>query len=119
MDTEVPGGKIYYRLRVEDMNGQEALSHSVFILKETFETTAQLFPNPGNGNATLRIQSASKSGLQIRCHDVTGRSMVEMNEPIQAGWNEISIPAENWPSGTYYIQVQVAGIIKVLKWVHE
>lgn len=119
LDTEVPGGKIYYRLRVEDMNGQEALSHSVFILKETFETTAQLFPNPGNGNATLRIQSASKSGLQIRCHDVTGRSMVEMNEPIQAGWNEISIPAENWPSGTYYIQVQVAGIIKVLKWVHE
>ncbi len=61
-----------------------------------------LFPNPVCGSVSLRFSSRQQH-LQIRCIDMTGQCVFELNAGDQS---ELTIPLQELASGCYFLNLQ-------------
>lgn len=77
----------------------------------------QLFPNPGNGNLSLR-SSNSLAGMKISVSDIKGK--VLFTRQIEEERNEIEMDLTELPSGMYLIQLQSEdGSVRQEKYVKQ
>lgn len=112
-DNDVPPGTYYYRLRMQDENGditfsQERLMIVNQILGASTETTPsafslhQNFPNPFNPSTTIRFSLRQPGFVTLRVHDLLGKEKaVILGEMRQAGEHSVEFGASGLPSGIY------------------
>lgn len=74
------------------------------------------FPNPFTGSATLRIDVAEQTDVQITLYNVSGIMVAElMNEQVDPGSHHIMLNGANLANGTYFYQVVTPGFVVTSK----
>ncbi len=71
-------------------------------IEEQVDTDAiSIFPNPGNGEFTMTMESSVNSTYLIRVIDISGKLIYETGVDCSVGNNSININIENIESGSY------------------
>ncbi|WP_185816931.1 choice-of-anchor D domain-containing protein [Hymenobacter metallilatus] len=109
LDTSVPGGTLYYRLRQLDSNGKYSYS-SVRVLSQ--QQVVSLFPNPARTTVTLQLPLAQQASYQI----LNGLGSVVL-QGVTHGTTQLPVAA--LPAGVYQVHVITAAGRSVQKFVKE
>lgn len=108
-DENLPEGLSYYRLRLNDQNGASTLSEVRQVLfSKTGENIAikHLFPNPADAFSRLDLVSLVDQTVDLKVFEITGKLVYSAAQEIQAGDTRIDLPANEWRSGVYRLQVR-------------
>ncbi len=100
-DTDADNGIHYYRLKQTDYDGTSSYSDikSIQVTEdETFK--AEVYPNPGNGNITIRSKINRTTVFIIT--DISGKSV--FSSTMNAGITQIDI--SHLPAGTYILNAK-------------
>ncbi|SDK42757.1 Por secretion system C-terminal sorting domain-containing protein [Catalinimonas alkaloidigena] len=66
-----------------------------------------IYPNPGNGRATLKYQLPKASEVSVTLRDVTGREVQRLAEGLQgAGNKQVELSLSNLNSGLYFYSIE-------------
>lgn len=110
--TDIGVGKssrsvVYYRLRMKDKDGKEALSKVVSLsLKSGNEFSVQLLGNPVQSDIRL-VLSKTTTPVNLSLKDAAGRSLKAWQVKNEGG--VVSLPVGSLPRGTYYLQAESGG----------
>lgn len=63
------------------------------------------YPNPFSGSGQLIIQSKENQTVQMQSVDISGRSIAVRKIDLRTGNNTVSLQAQSWPSGVYFIRI--------------
>ncbi len=106
MDANPLIGLNYYRLSITDADGKISYSKIIILLnrKSGFEIL-NVTPNPvyENGLAILEITSSQKNILQIVISDMEGKKLVQQEERLFSGTNQIQLNLQSLSAGIYQI----------------
>ncbi|MBS1635341.1 MAG: T9SS type A sorting domain-containing protein [Bacteroidetes bacterium] len=112
----------YYRLTSIDYDNSSQ-SFKIIDIEHTTKTgsTASIFPNPSEGIAHIRYESASDETLTIIIMDMKGNTVLEKACDFTRGSNVVVLDLTKEQSGLYYIRLTDAtdgsnkGLLKWLK----
>ncbi|RYE16862.1 MAG: T9SS type A sorting domain-containing protein [Sphingobacteriales bacterium] len=95
----------YYRLKQVDFDGRYSFSEIVSVKGYTEIPTITVFPNPvmRELKAVLTLLQPGKATIIIS--DAAQKVLWQQQVILQAGINNISIPAAQWTGGVYLLQV--------------
>jgi serine protease len=76
--------------------------------------SAAVFPNPANNDLNFAIKTAKAENIEIVLINTLGQTVKHISrDNLPAGYNQISTPVNDLPTGTYFYQVKTAeGMIK-------
>ncbi len=63
------------------------------------------YPNPFSGSGQLYIQSKENQTVQMQAVDISGRSISSRKVELRTGNNTVSLQAQSWPAGVYFIRL--------------
>jgi Secretion system C-terminal sorting domain len=99
-DTNSYSGVSYYRLLEEDLNGRWVYSAVRAVSGSGNDgITVTLFPNPGHGQFTLRVEGTSQP-YSVLITDVQGHAVRRIDA---VGSNDISVPGLS--QGVYFVHI--------------
>ncbi len=112
-DTGAPEARIFYRLRMVDLDGSFAHSPVVEVAPlravavAGFETA---YPSPARDWLTLRFTLPAESRISLIVHDIGGRELVGAyrDSIVPAGVHSVAIPVREWQSGLYLCTLTTA-----------
>lgn len=120
LDNKVISGISYYRLKVVDLDGQFEYS-DIIELTTNAPSGYQLnqnFPNPFNSKTMISFSLPEKMPVHIAVYDISGKEiMVLTNDVYEAGSYQVSLDANNLPSGSYYYKMIAGEFTSVQKLV--
>jgi Secretion system C-terminal sorting domain len=107
-NINVNGIKVYYRLKMVDMDGTFEYSdtRAVSFTHQANATTITAFPNPST--ATVYISSAGISNtasLQATIHDMQGRLVKSFSKANMTGLNTVALSLDGISKGQYIITI--------------
>jgi uncharacterized repeat protein (TIGR01451 family) len=108
-DKQPLKGYNYYRLRSVDADGTFSLSTIVLVnLKNGAEVISSLYPNPGNGNVTLKLQGAVKGNVLVQVLNQQGR-FITTKQFGEQDTAEFRTPLDlgRLAKGNYVLRIQV------------
>ncbi len=107
-DNSVNGLRdVYYRIKQSDANGETKYLCSVVRLKMDGGngfSISPVYPNPGKGNAFVKITSGDPRKINIEIVNATGQLMNRYDERLVAGVNILSLRTNNVSAGTYAVR---------------
>lgn len=74
-----------------------------------------LFPNPGDGNFTLDLNSTQSENLRLEVLTLTGSQVAAMNLQVNEGHHTYPLNLTHLPSGIYLVTMNTSGGAIVLK----
>lgn len=101
--------KLYYRLKMIDMDGGYTYSKTVLVSRdEKAEPSVNLYPNPFTPSTQLVITATGNQKGSVLISDIRGNIVSTQSVSLQKGINTVS-PHEltALPSGIYFIKVSV------------
>ncbi|MGB5895547.1 MAG: T9SS type A sorting domain-containing protein, partial [Ignavibacteriaceae bacterium] len=113
-------GKIYYRLKQIDYDGNFSFSNVIEINGVTVTTMEleQNYPNPFNPSTKIKYQIADAGFVNLRVYDVLGNEVVTLiNKEMQTGSYEVEFVANNLPSGIYYYTLNAGEFAQTRKMI--
>jgi len=122
VDSNLPNGKIEYRLKQIDADGKYEYSDVVEINVERpaqFKL-AQNYPNPFNPETTIDYQLPINGNVTLKVFDMLGREVVTLvDEFKQAGTYNYKFSAQRYllASGVYLYQLKAAGFTETKKFI--
>ena len=105
MDHMVPMGKVAYRLRQTDLNGQALYSSIVELEMHKDKAFLVNYPNPAKGKTILRyFLPQDQPKLLLRIYDAQGREVMQLlpSSKQYAGMHEWPIDLSALRPGVYY-----------------
>jgi hypothetical protein len=110
MDNNVPNTVLYYRLKMQEKDGSSSYSKTVLVkpMNKGFEASMQ-------SNGLLQIQAVKTGNLRLWLFGTEGRLLKKMEQPLQAGQNQLWLPVHRLAKGCYWVQLQLDGEKQVLK----
>ncbi|WP_460622973.1 T9SS type A sorting domain-containing protein [Hymenobacter tenuis] len=125
-DNTVPSttaGTVYYRLRQVDMDGTSSNSEvrTVLVTNAGRTFSANVFPNPYEGSATVQFSVLGAGAVTFTVHDVLGQTLLTKTSTYSAaGQQELTLPqAASWPAGVYYLTIRQGNQQQVVKINHR
>lgn len=94
-----PTGNIYLAVNLEEFEITAVASNTDF----TFDDFA-LYPNPNQGNFTIKFNSTSTEKIEIKVNDIRGRQIFSNNFSNNSFFNE-NIQLKNIQNGIYLINI--------------
>jgi parallel beta-helix repeat protein len=113
--SKTAGQGVYYRLRQVDTDGTASFSAVQVVSFSNIETTLSVSPNPASGYAAVDLSTLAEGTYQVTVRDVTGRLVHQASK----GGIEHKLPAGQWPTGIYLIQVKGQAVIKTARLIKE
>ena len=104
------GGSTFYRLSVEQQNGDSSYSQTV-VLTNPGHTGASIGPNPATTGTTLTVTGDDLLGTSARLLDVDGRTISEQLITSRQQYIDLSHAA----AGVYFLQLSNGVILKIMK----
>ena len=106
-DESIPG-KIYYRLKQMDFDGNYNYSQVIEVDGVTVSTIQlqQNYPNPFNPNTTIKYQLGNDGFVSLKVFNSLGEQVVELVSQFQKGGShQIIFDGKDLPSGIYVYQL--------------
>ena len=102
--------KLFYRLRMVDIDGTYKYSHIVTISLPLTTGKLSISPNPVLNEMKVTIASPDHGKVQWKLMDNVGRIMLKGTEQVKKGdGNNFTINMNRLSAGTYYLSVKGAG----------
>lgn len=121
-DNAPTSDKLYYRLRQEDLDGQQKLSNIVFIRggKPTGLLIDAICPNPAKNSVNVIIATDKKQTVTLFVTDMAGRNMIQRIVNVETGSNTVPLDITGLNSGIYLVRMICgdgcdAGMVKLIK----
>jgi hypothetical protein len=122
------GLKYYWRVQSENVEGLSPWSDSSLTLTDvkalkgreipTEYSISQNYPNPFNPTTKIEFALPQSALTRIVMYDVLGREIQTLvNKELEAGYYEINIDAENFPSGVYFYRIQSGNFVQTKKMI--
>jgi hypothetical protein len=112
-------GNVKYRLRQVDNDGTYAYSPIVDVFFDATPnsiTLYQNYPNPFNPTTKISYQLTEPGHVSLKVFNALGEIVADLVDTgKEAGVHQVSMSAENLPSGTYIYQLNVDGKIQQKK----
>ena len=79
---------------------------------------SQNYPNPFNPTTKIKFTLPETALTEIIIYDLLGRKIQTLrNKELEAGYHEINIDANNFPSGIYHYRIQSGDFIHTKKMI--
>lgn len=112
LDSANPTASGYQITFIRSLIGINPVSNNV--PKEFFVN--QNYPNPFNPVTKVKFGVPKSAFVTAKVYDILGKEIqVLANEKVDAGEYEIDWNAESLPSGVYFIRIESAGSVKILR----
>lgn len=99
-DTDPPSGRVYYRLRQIDYDGQYSLSAiQVVEIEAATDTDLTVYPNPASNHVTVRSASTLSS---LKLFNVRGVEVTNKITISRQGDSTYSATLDALPAGVYF-----------------
>ncbi len=108
-------GYNYYRLKMVDESGEFEYSDIKNIYIEKEGSTIGVYPNPFTNELKLQFDKRGGVNAQVQVVNMLGRIVYESNVSSRSA----DIPTQDLPAGTYFVRVEMANEISVVKVVKE
>lgn len=112
-------GVVYYRLNMIDKDGKAAYSEVKSIRPAKVQLGAALLQNPVNSEARVLYQAAASETISIRVLDSRGQLLMQQQQQVSAGANQIRLATASLAKGIYIIEVNSNGERSTLRVVKE
>ncbi len=96
--TSAYGNNLY----VDEIN----LDMAVGVKSNDFVTSMLLSPNPSNSNTNLEFYTQKSNNISIVVVNALGAVVYSSEMNAAQGFNNISIPSENFESGVYFVSIK-------------
>ena len=98
----------YYRLRQVDENGRTAYSKTVFVAFQENGLSGFVFPNPTNGEISLRFPDPARE-VELRLFSASGARLRTFRSGAQRLQADLSEMLRQLPAGLYWLTAQQGG----------
>ncbi|MBD81148.1 MAG: hypothetical protein CL840_19680 [Crocinitomicaceae bacterium] len=102
----VPLGTSSVTLKVVDVNGCSNESNYEITTKNC-GLEFSLYPNPNNGQFTLRFEGVEEEKIQVTIYDSRGRTIVEHSALTRMGYNAMVFNMKKVFSGVYVLKIEI------------
>lgn len=103
-DENLQPGTYLYRLRQVDFDNRISYSNEVELrVGSTAELQAEVYPNPTNGPAELRLNLPQTTELHLRILSLEGRKVWESRRSLNAGTHTLQLNLAELPAGVYQV----------------
>jgi Concanavalin A-like lectin/glucanases superfamily/Secretion system C-terminal sorting domain len=110
--------QLFYRLKLIDLDGKYAYSKIISLQNEA-QFSFKIYPNPVIDNLNITANLKEPGNYQIKIMDEIGRVKSSQNSFLNAGKNQISIPANSCEKGMYFVVIhgdnEAGKVFKFLK----
>jgi hypothetical protein len=96
---------VYYRLKINDLDGKTDYSKIVTLSQKAKGLTAKAYPNPAHDILTVDIGVEKKSDVTIELKDILGRTIWQSKAENTEGSLSLPIPLTEVANGTYLLKV--------------
>ncbi len=105
LDVGFESNKSFYRLLEKDSRGIEIVSDVVIVLREDFETSIQLYPDPAHHEITVKMNGKIDFPVNIKIYDSTGK-IVRILSDLEGTDGIIQLNVADLNQGVYYLNLQ-------------
>ncbi|MCZ2355952.1 MAG: T9SS type A sorting domain-containing protein [Bacteroidia bacterium] len=99
--------RYYYRLKIQEIDGTEHYSNVVeAILPIQNQFSAEVYPNPSNGNFSIVAQVIELGQYEIAVIDILGQTVYHQNYNWEAGSNQVKFSLGMLPQGSYILKIK-------------
>jgi hypothetical protein len=113
-------GTSYYRLKVADINGQNALSKIVTVSNNVAKPELiSLYPNPAKTNVDLKWYIPNKGNMQVEVYNVLGKKIMALSKKVDEGYYMHTINVQEFTKGQYMVVLQMGNWKKSLSFIKE
>jgi hypothetical protein len=82
------------------------LSNNFNILKQSSNTSINIYPNPNDGSFTLEAQLPEDGNVSKDIYDILGNKIFSKQQYMQKGDNKLDMKLNNTGTGIYLINVK-------------
>ncbi len=104
-DRFIPSGKIYYRLKQEDIDGKFEYSNAIKLeyKVQSKPNLSQNYPNPFNPTSVIEYTLPADEFVSLKVYDILGREVAALvNEKQNAGKHSVNFNGSSLASGVYF-----------------
>ncbi|WP_221392164.1 T9SS type A sorting domain-containing protein [Dyadobacter sp. NIV53] len=110
-------GKLYYRLKLVDLDGSYAYSKAQSVEAGSHDMTLVAYPNPAREVLNLRTGSINVSKAEITITSLEGKRL--MHQPVSVIKGKVTLDTHNFPPGVYLLSVRQDGYDQAFKFIKE
>jgi Secretion system C-terminal sorting domain len=96
---------IYYRLKINDLDGKSDYSKVVNLTAKVKGFAAKVYPNPLKDQATIEITSEQKADVTIELYDMIGRQVKRLKAENTEGVVTMPFDMKDLSNGTYFLKI--------------
>ena len=125
IDSTVPSGLWYYRLKQLDFDGSIHYSDAILVNAVTnvgdegiprAYSLSQNYPNPWNPATTIRYGLPHTSFVTLTVFNTLGQRVAQLvNEQQQAGYHDVVLTGGRLASGLYFYRIQAGNFVQTKK----
>jgi Leucine-rich repeat (LRR) protein len=106
-DTHPSTGNNFYRLKMQDLNGQFTYSPVVLVRLDavTLTLTSFAYPNPAHTITSLLFNSGTANNYSIEITDLSGKKLNVIAGTSVPGLNKVDIDVHGYAAGIYTITI--------------
>ena len=110
-DDDIPfdSAVLEYRLKQIDYDGSTTYSDTIIVRRRPPASARLLppYPNPAQGQLTLRYETPREKRVLIRMYDTLGRRVATLVDAIHTGGRAVqSVNVSRYAAGIYFLQMQ-------------
>ncbi|MGE5811381.1 MAG: fibronectin type III domain-containing protein [Ignavibacteria bacterium] len=127
VDLNIEQAETYtYRVKAYSSISESDYSNEASLLTDVKQERAmpteysisQNYPNPFNPTTKIKFALPQTALTKIIIYDLLGREVrTIINKELEAGYHEINIDADNFPSGVYFYRIQSGNFINTKKMI--
>lgn len=108
-DRMPPSGRLYYRIRQTDFDGNMSFSDQIEVLMEETVLRLSVYPNPVSEIATVELNLPEATSGTIALMSIAGQEMRRIETELPAGKSLQQLDVSEFPAGIYLLQLRTAG----------
>lgn len=103
----LPKGRVYYRLKMIDLDGSFSFSQIVALQFKSTQVQLDIFPNPNSGRFQLDLFVPDRQAAELEILDARGARITYRRVELVKGMNNLNIRENDLIPGVYLLRLQV------------
>jgi len=104
--SQLPKGRLYYRLKMVDLDGSFSYSNVTSLQFQPNLVQLTAFPNPNDGQFQLDISVPERQKTKLQILDSQGVEVLSQQMNLEKGMNRIDLRLRELATGIYLVRLQ-------------